>query len=210
MPDKLFSRSYAVAWQQFVSLTLSLFLAASALADQSNALPRKSPEFTIFEPSGKTILLSSLKGKVVVIEFLFVRSPHCLRVAQTLNRLHGELEPRGFQSVAIVFGPGASGSAVNNLVQYFKLGYPVGYTSSDKVDSFLGREGNKILTIPQVVVIDRAGMIRATSGTKGDLNLENEGSLRRLIDSLLVENTHSASKSPTVSSSKPVTTDRRQ
>jgi hypothetical protein len=38
------------------------------------------------------------------------------------------------------------------------------------------------------VVIDRAGMIRATSGgAGGDPKLEDEGSLRNLIDSLLKE-----------------------
>jgi hypothetical protein len=51
---------------------------------------------------------------------------------------------------------------------------------------YLGRKGNEILNIPQVVVIDRAGMIRATSGGKGgDPALEDENSLRNLIDGLL-------------------------
>jgi len=52
----------------------------------------------------------------------------------------------------------------------------------------MGRNGNEILNIPQVVVIDRAGMIRATSGGRGgDPALEDENSLRNLIDSLLKE-----------------------
>jgi hypothetical protein len=56
------------------------------------------------------------------------------------------------------------------------------------VDSYLGRSGNEILNIPQVVVIDRSGMIRYTSGGRGgDPRLEDENSLRDLILGLLKE-----------------------
>ena len=47
----------------FVALTVSAFAAPP--------LPRKSPEFTITDPSGKQILLSSFKGKVVVMPLMF-------------------------------------------------------------------------------------------------------------------------------------------
>jgi hypothetical protein len=61
------------------------------------------------------------------------------------------------------------------------------------VDSYLGRAGNEVLSIPQVVVIDRSGTIRATSGGRlGDPKLEDESYLRGLIDALLRENTPSA------------------
>jgi hypothetical protein len=43
------------------------------------------------------------------------------------------------------------------------------------------------LAIPQLVVIDRAGMIRATTGDRTNPNLEDENSLRTLIDGLLKE-----------------------
>ena len=74
------------------------------------------------------------------------------------------------------------------MVDYLKLTYPLGYASKDDVDNYLGRNGNEILNIPQVVVIDRAGMIRATSGGRGgDPALEDENSLRNLILGLLME-----------------------
>jgi peroxiredoxin len=171
---------------------LALLLIAAALAPASVPVPRKSPEFTIYESSGKTTLLSSLKGKVVVMEFLFIKSEHCLRVAQMLNKLHSELGPRGFQPVGVVFDPpnvtNASVQSLSLIVDYFKLTYPVGYSAKASVDSYLGRTGNEILNIPQIVIIDRAGMIRATSGgVGGDPKLEDENSLRDLIGRLLKE-----------------------
>jgi peroxiredoxin len=166
-------------------------LAASSLAAATSPVPRKSPEFTISEPSGKSTLLSSFKGKVVVLEFLFIQSDHCMRVAQILNKLNHELSARGFQPVGIVFDPPkvrTSGeNLVPSLVDFFKLTYPVGFASKADVDAYLGRGEKEILPIPQVVVIDRAGVIRAVTGAATDPKLEEENSLRSLINDLLKE-----------------------
>ncbi len=174
-----------------------LAIAAGVLMTSAFAVPsvkahRKSPEFTIADSSGKTTLLSGFKGKVVVMEFLFVKSQHCIRVATMLNKLNSELGPSGFQAVGIVFDPpnaeGTGAQLLPAMVNYLKLTYPMGYASKDEVDNYLGRNGNEILNIPQVVVIDRAGMIRATSGGRGgDPALEDENSLRTLILGLLKE-----------------------
>jgi peroxiredoxin len=170
-----------------------LVLIISVLAPASAPLARKSPEYTIFEPAGKTMLLSNFKGKVVVLEFLFVASQHCVRVAETLNRLQTELGPRGFQSIGVAFDPPNSPNSgpqfVTHLVNQLKLTYPVGYSTKEDVDTYLGRTGNEILNIPQIVVIDRSGVIRATSGPKpGNPKLEDEEFLRALLDPLLKEN----------------------
>jgi peroxiredoxin len=178
--------------QKQKSSLLVLAVVASTFALSSSPALRKSPEFTIHESTGKTLLLSSFKGKVVVLEFLFIKSEHCLRVAKTLNKLHNEFGPRGFQSVGITFdppnGPNTGGQFISYMVDYFKLTYPVGYSAKAEVDTYLGRTGKQILNIPQIVVIDRRGLIRATSGgAGGDPKLEDENSLRNLIDSLLKE-----------------------
>jgi len=179
--------------QKLTSLILVFLMMVSTPAAPSSPLPRKSPEFAIHQPSGKQILLSSLKGKVVVLEFLFIQSGHCIRVAKTLNSLNAELGPRGFQAVGVVFDPPnvqASGeSMIPGLVDDLKLTYPVGYAAKTDVDTYLGRTGTEVLNIPQVVVIVRAGTIRAQSGGRpGDPRLENVDSLRTLLDSLLKEN----------------------
>jgi peroxiredoxin len=178
--------------QKITSILLMTVLVTSALALPTVTAPRKSPEFTIADSSGKTMLLSSFKGKVVVMEFLFIKSQHCMRVAMTLNKLNHELGASGFQAVGIVFDPPNTGENGEQLlpvvVDSLKLTYPLGYASKGAVDSYLGRSGNETLNIPQVVVIDRAGMIRATSGGRGgDPALEDESSLRNLIEGLLNE-----------------------
>jgi peroxiredoxin len=178
--------------RKITSIFLITMFVASAFALPTVTVLRKSPEFTIADSSGKTTLLSSFKGKVVVMEFLFVKSQHCMRVAATLNKLNSELGASGFQAVGIVFDPPNTTETGEQLlpvvVDSLKLTYPLGYASKEAVDSYLGRSGNEILNIPQVVVIDRAGMIRAASGGRGgDPALEDENSLRTLIQGLLNE-----------------------
>ena len=185
--------------RKVTSIFLITVFVASAFALPTVTVLRKSPEFTIADASGKTTMLSSFKGKVVVMEFLFVKSQHCLHVAATLNKLNNELGPRGFQAVGIVFDPPNTTETGEQLlpvvVDSLKLTYPLGYASKNDVDNYLSRSGNEILNIPQVVVIDRAGMIRATSGGRGgDPVLEDENSLRNLIEGLLKEGAQSGAK----------------
>jgi len=152
-----------------------------------SALPVSAVPLTITLPSGTEIQLSSFKGKVVALEFFFVRSPHCLQLVEMLNKLNHDLGPQGFQPLAVAFGPGADPGVLTRLVDYFKLTYPVGFTAADRVDVYLGRQGMETLKIPQMVIIDRAGTIRATSGRAGDPAIETESPLRALLQALLRE-----------------------
>ena len=175
--------------KKIAAWTLVLWMAASAAP--SATVPRKSPDFTINEPSGQQIQLSSFKGKVVMMEFLFLRSPNCLNLVQTMNKLNVELGSRGFQPIAIAFPApqsDANQALVGSMADSLKLTYPVGYTQKEDVDRFLSRANGEMLRIPQVVIIDRAGVIRAqTGGHDGNLNLEKEDYLRTTLEGLLKE-----------------------
>lgn len=178
---------------------LVLFSASPAFATEPSFAPRKSPEFTISESSGKSIRLSSLRGKVVVMEFFFLQSNHCIHVAKMLNKLNIEMGARGFQALGVVFDPpnipSSGAQIVGAAVEFFKLTYPVGYSSKAEVDRYLERKQQQILNIPQIIVIDRAGTIRATSGAAGgDPRLEDENSLRTLVEGLLRERISTSGK----------------
>ena len=169
--------------------TFLLFL--FTVSAPSGSVARRAPELSINNPSGKVIALSNFTGKVLAVEFLFIGSTHCGSVAKTLSALNGELGPRGFQALGVAFtAPGsmADAAAVDTFVQSYQLAIPVGYTSKENVDRFLSRGPADVLNIPQIVVIDRAGVIRAQSGNRpGNPKLEDKASLRTLLDGLLKE-----------------------
>jgi peroxiredoxin len=170
--------------RNLVSVLISMTFAASLLA-QAPA-PRKSPEFSIDKSSGEEVLLSSLKGKVVVMEFMFIGSAHCLDLAEMLNKLQADLGSRGFQAIAVAFGQHADQAMVGHVEERLHLNYPLAYASPADVDAYLGRQGTEKLKIPQMIVIDRKGFIRAATGT-GDSVLENETLLRVLLEPILKE-----------------------
>jgi peroxiredoxin len=169
-------------------LAFIVFLALGvSTAVASVPVPRKSPQFKIVQPSGKQTLLTSLKGRVVLLDFFLINCPRCERVAGTIDKLQKELGQRRFQALGIAFDTDINGTRVTDFVQRTGVSYPVGYSSSDKVDSYLGREPTERLRVPQIVVIDRSGIIRAQSVQNGEKNLEDENYLRNLIDGFLKE-----------------------
>ena len=183
--------------RKLIPLAVLLALGVSPLVATA-PVPRKSPEFTFVEPSGKQTSLSNFQGKVVVMEFLLINCPHCMRVAQMITKLHKELGPRGFQPVGIAFDNDIGGKNVTAYAQRLGITFPIGYSSSVAVDGYLGRDATERLQVPQIVVIDRKGVIRAQSRPVRELNLEDENYLRNLIDTLLKESTPATSKSRTV------------
>jgi peroxiredoxin len=150
-------------------------------------VPRKAPELTFALPSGQPAALSGYKGKVVVIEFMLTHCPHCWRVAQTLNKVDKELAAEGLQTLGVTFDNDIDGKAVSDFVAKAEVGFPVGYSTAEKVDDFLGRGAVERVQVPQVVVIDRTGTIRAQSQATGETNLEGEVYLRNLVVRLLTE-----------------------
>jgi peroxiredoxin len=188
--------------------TLKIFLLANILvlvvstSIATTPAPRKSPEFSIYEPSGKQTSLSSFKGKVVVIEFLLTNCPHCMRVAKMISGLQEEMGQRGFQAIGVAFDNDISGKMVTKFSQDLGVTYPVGYCSSADVDGYLGRTQTERLMVPQIVVIDRAGIVRAQSRPIREMNLEDEDHLRHLIDDLLKESAPVARTKKATSSPK--------
>lgn len=172
---------------QRFSLSFGLLALAASMLLATTPAPRKSPEFSFSDPSGKQTSLSSLKGKVVVIEFLLTNCPHCKRVAKMIARVQGELAQRGLLTIGIAFDNNINGKTVTQFSQNLGVTYPIGYTSSADVDNYLGRTPTERLMVPQIVVIDRAGVIRAQSRPTREENLEDESQLRNLIDGLLKE-----------------------
>ena len=110
-------------------LAATAFVALTVSAFATPPVPRKSPEFTITDPSGKQMLLSSLKGKIVVMPFMFTTCPHCQRYAQELTQLQKEFGPRGVVFLGTVFND-ANGAMAAQFVKEFNVGFPVGYAIS--------------------------------------------------------------------------------
>jgi len=165
------------------ALFLALSLVSVSIWGQPPT-PRKAPELTIVESGGKQTLLSSYRGKVVLLAFIFTTCPHCQAECGVLTKLQGELGGKGFQPLAVAFNDNA-GMLVNSFVQNFHPSFPVGYAGRQTVTDYLQLNDSTPWVVPQIVLIDRKGMIVEQSAPKGTEALQEEVSLRQKITDLL-------------------------
>ena len=171
---------------------LASFLMVSAVSlFAANPVPRKSGEFVIKMTDGKEMLLSSTKGKVVAVEFLFTTCPHCQDSARLLTRLQTELGPKGFQPVGVAINPMA-GMLVPDFVKTYGVKFPVGFAESNDMLKFMGFSPMMRWVVPQMVLIDRTGTIRYQTPVEGDPQLGLETYLRGKIVELLNEKSGAA------------------
>jgi peroxiredoxin len=128
---------------------------------------KKAPELALRLPDGKEQLLSSYRGKVVSLEFIHTTCPHCQQASQIQKRLQQTYADRGFQAVDVAINPNAD-LRVENFAKDFQLNFPVAWTTPEQALTFLGFPITKLYVVPQIVVIDRMGYIRAETTPKGD------------------------------------------
>jgi cytochrome c biogenesis protein CcmG/thiol:disulfide interchange protein DsbE len=167
------------------SLAALLLLGVSAFAAAPPVI-KKAPDFTFTEPNGTKIQLSNSKGNVVVLSFIYTTCSHCQDECRMLNKLYKEMGPRGLQVMAAAFNDNAA-VLVGNFVEQFGISFPVGYATPETVLNYQGFSVMDRYSVPQVVVIDRKGNIRAQSPVAGDPNLQTESYMRNLIETLLRE-----------------------
>jgi thiol-disulfide isomerase/thioredoxin len=160
----------------------ALLLAASLFPVA--AQPRKAAEITITEASGKQSLLSAYRGKVVALAFILTTCPHCQAECGVLTKLNTELGPKGFQPIAIAFNDNAN-LLISSFVENFHPNFPVGWTTRDQAKKYLGYDDKTPWFVPQVLLIDRKGMVVEQSAAKGTEELQKEDTLRAKIEALL-------------------------
>jgi peroxiredoxin len=167
------------------TLTLAVCLGSPLFA--APPVLHKAGEFTITEASGESTLLSSHRGKVVIVQFLYTTCVHCQETARMLTKLHSEFGGRGLDVIGVAFNPEAQGrpEVVTSFTKANSVGFPVGTAAPDSVLSYLGVSLAERFLVPQIVVIDRKGMLRAKSQAAGSPELQDEAYLRTLVDGLL-------------------------
>ena len=166
-----------------VSTRVLLFFACAVLAIAQ--VPRPSPELVINTLSGAPQRVTQYRGKVVVVEFLLTTCSHCQHTTEVLKKLQGDYGSQRLQ----VLGSAVEEMAPMNVagfVSRFKPGFPVGYNSLKTVAEYTQQNPTSRMEMPQLVFIDRNGIIRAQyAGSAPLFGANQEENIRRQIDVLL-------------------------
>jgi peroxiredoxin len=132
-------------------------LAACAFASEAR---RPAPEFVIQSPGGRQQLLSSYKGKTIVLAFMYTTCTHCQKTAGELAAIQKEYAGRGVQVLAATFDEGAA-RRIQQFNKTFGVNYPCGFSDEKSVLQFLQHPASEPYFVPILVFIDRNFNIRS-------------------------------------------------
>lgn len=141
------------------STTLQVTYSSTALLSQSGS----APDFTL--PivnsnglTGNTLTLSSLRGKVVLIEFMEPWCPHCQRMASVLDSVYSQYGSGNVVFISVA-GPwnGATADDAANFIRNYGTSWVYLYDSSGTVFNDYG-----VQSTPTFFIIGKDGSISAT------------------------------------------------
>jgi len=106
--------------------------------------------------------LSHYRGKIVALAFIHTTCSHCQQLTTELNLLAKDYTPRGVQFLECAFNEDAV-TALPEFLQRYSPPFPVGWGSTASVMAYLQRTlaDGRPMYVPQMVFLDRAGVIRA-------------------------------------------------
>jgi peroxiredoxin len=152
---------------------------------QTLPLPRPSPELKVPLITGQEFVLSSLRGKVVAVEFMYTTCPHCQKLAATTSKLLGEYQARGFRAIGVTFNPDAA-RLTPEFIKKSGATFPIGTGTNDTMFAFAGPPTREF-RLPHLLFVDRKGFIRAQFTGEEDFFNDEEANLRLWIEKLLKE-----------------------
>lgn len=128
----------------------------------------QAPDFTLPDVEGRRVALSSLRGKIVLLDFWATWCEPCLEELPDLMRFHEAHKEKGFTIVGVAMDAEGVG-IVGPFARQNKMPYPVLVANGDLPD------GYSIPGFPSAFLIDRNGMIvRRYLGPKSYDELERD------------------------------------
>lgn len=113
-----------------------------------------APDFSVKDLNGKEVRLSTLKGKVVMVNFWATWCPPCKEEIPSLMKLNKSMEGKPFQMLAISIDDGGK----EIVERYFRV-------SGNSLPAYLDTDGNVsrlygTTGVPETFIVDRNGLIQ--------------------------------------------------
>lgn len=128
---------------------LLLFHCAKEPAEKAFA-----PDFTLKTIEGRQITLSSLKGKVILLDFWATWCSPCKESIPHLIQLYKSYQDKGFELIGMSTDKAGEIEAVRRFAHSMDIPYPIIMTPEEVARNY------KVTGLPTTVLIDRDGKIR--------------------------------------------------
>ena len=134
------------------------------VAVETQSARKPAPDFVLLDASGKSVPLSSFKGKPLLLDLWATKCGGCIKEIPSFIEIHHAYANRGLAAVGISMdilyedlkGPAEAWSLVDPFVEAHKVDYPI----------LMGDDGStnrySVNALPVTYLIDRRGRIAAT------------------------------------------------
>lgn len=133
-----------------------MFILGLLILGCGNSAPiKKAPDFGLQDLNGNTVTLSSLKGKVVILDFWATWCPPCRRGIPDLNDLYHAYKDKGVEILGISLDQGGKDDIVSGMQKYnITIDYSVLIGNAEVARLYGG-----IPAIPTTFILDKEGNI---------------------------------------------------
>jgi len=131
---------------------------------------------------------SQYRGRVLLVAFIQTTCPHCQQLTNELTLIARDYAARGVQVLECAFDENAA-AALPEFLERFHPPFPVGYSTSAAVMAYLQYSiiDPRPVMVPQMVFLDRAGVIRAQYPGESDFFRNVGPNVRAQLDRMLAE-----------------------
>ncbi|MFN0124611.1 MAG: peroxiredoxin family protein [Blastocatellia bacterium] len=116
-----------------------------------------TPEILVTMIDKKQIKLSSLRGKVVMLDFFLTTCPHCQDHAPHVAELYNKYKSRGFLVLGLASDAQEKVADVRAFMKKYGLTYPVGFNTLEASAYFTDSHNRGV---PQMVVFGTDGKMK--------------------------------------------------
>lgn len=132
----------------------ALFLSLAALV--AAGAERRAPGFALPDSRMQVWDLADFRGKIVLLELIQTRCPHCAAFADVLHQVEQKYGDK-IQILSVVKSPEDNATTVSDFIKAHKITYPIMFDAGQMMFSYV-RSGQ--ITFPHLYVIDANGNIR--------------------------------------------------
>lgn len=162
------STRWAKALAVSFSLALLMAVASPVLGQQDiPELPKSdgsgdTPELVVPMLNGGPIKLSSLRGRVVILDFFRSSCPHCQQHAPHMAQLYNQFHDRGLTILGLSSDQPEDSQSVRAFIRQFKINYAIGFMTPETLAYYADSHDHGV---PQMVLFGANGkMVRRWIG----------------------------------------------
>ena len=148
------------------------------------AIGKPAPDFQGRTVDGRTLKLSEMRGKVVLLDFMASWCGICVGALPEIKKLYGQIDRSKFEIISVSLDGGENTDTtikdLKRLLVEHEVNWPVLFDDTGRENQIA--RSYDVTELPVHVIIDREGVIRSVAAGKDQKGMEG---VRSIIQKLL-------------------------